>query len=740
MSKPQCQGYDLLIQDRSREETYLKRFHFPEKGLSNLPPFWRIWSTDVLNDSSHVALASQDQHTKMSTRLPKGIPTRLAKRAKLRSRKIPLTDEGLYEPLASTSKKIRLMTLEAGKLSDLWQISCRLTAVDLDKAPDFFALSYVWGEPRMEYFIMLNGQKFGVTENLFVALYHIRKVFRKIPIWIDAVCIDQRNPSEKMHQVGLMGEVYKQATRVIAWLGPKTEDSSLAIKMFQKCYSAARGLDPGDFSWVDRVPHLRYELNSVPTLTAVWRFGNLRPFWKRVWILQEFVLARDLLLMCGNSFFKPECLLPLLRLYDGPTATWCSESNHTVFRKLSDLHRTDWTTILWMFNLRYSSRFLNHNITSLVQFAIEFEASDPRDKIYALQGLATDGLPADYEMDVDQLYLNFAKKWLTERNDLSILISAALTSNWWDEKRHIATWIPRWGNNIAPPHFGQRTVAIDKFVKHYRAHGSTMPRFRMSEDNRVLWVTGVRLTSVPQDGGFLVGDWGMGMGFLSDFGLGDYLEAQSTKGLYPSGISRAHAFFQSLYIGVDPTTETALDPKSQSYAELASHFWGLAYHFHRPASWGLGYRYQELASRRDQHFAVLDELIEPYLSDLARRRPTGTMNTGAGVERENLTRIFMQYRSLKEESERPFRYAMSRIGLRHICLTADGYLATACSDVKAGDLICILSGLSMPVILRPVWLSGHNRFRFIGFCFVAGVMNGEFIEKVRDEVEEFALM
>jgi Heterokaryon incompatibility protein (HET) len=58
-----------------------------------------------------------------------------------------------------------------------------------------------------------------VTENLYDAIMELRPTSGERTIWIDSICIDQTNDQEKSWQVELMGDIYKQATQVYAWLG-----------------------------------------------------------------------------------------------------------------------------------------------------------------------------------------------------------------------------------------------------------------------------------------------------------------------------------------------------------------------------------------------------------------------------------------------------------------------------------------------------------------------------------------
>ncbi|KAF2809786.1 uncharacterized protein BDZ99DRAFT_342198, partial [Mytilinidion resinicola] len=102
-----------------------------------------------------------------------------------------------------------------------------LKVFPFDSAPKYEALSYVWGPPEPTKSITLNGQEVSVGVSLFAALHGLRllnqstngKSNTERVLWIDAVCVDQKNNEEKSHQVKMMGSVYKKAETVLVLLG-----------------------------------------------------------------------------------------------------------------------------------------------------------------------------------------------------------------------------------------------------------------------------------------------------------------------------------------------------------------------------------------------------------------------------------------------------------------------------------------------------------------------------------------
>ena len=126
-----------------------------------------------------------------------------------------------YSPLDPLSRAIRLLFLSPNANTNDGRIQCSLVDTPLHEAPPFEALSYMWGEPDdLDLKIYLNGTLVTVRHNLWVALHYLRQnISCDRVLWIDALCIHQEDTKERNHQVGFMGEIYKQAEVVLAWLG-----------------------------------------------------------------------------------------------------------------------------------------------------------------------------------------------------------------------------------------------------------------------------------------------------------------------------------------------------------------------------------------------------------------------------------------------------------------------------------------------------------------------------------------
>jgi hypothetical protein len=115
----------------------------------------------------------------------------------------------------------------------------------LSIVPIFEALSYTWGDPSATVPIQVNGAELQITLNLFLALKRLRKEREERVLWVDAICIDQGNLTERAEQVPRMRSIFQRAERVVVWLGEATEESDLAVDMLERL--GGRRKDMGDF-------------------------------------------------------------------------------------------------------------------------------------------------------------------------------------------------------------------------------------------------------------------------------------------------------------------------------------------------------------------------------------------------------------------------------------------------------------------------------------------------------------
>ena len=184
-------------------------------------------------------------------------------------------------------------------------VECELRVVRLRDGPLYEALSYTWGDESHRRYISVNDQRFSVTSNLWAALRYLRHTSETRHLWIDAVCINQRNVTEKNFMVSQMHVIYHNAKRVIAWLGDPTLKSEQAFRFLTKHMSEGSQMGEDQEGWQAVVqnskPMRNVDLSTWDAFLDI--FG--RPWWGRAWIVQEVLCSRaGWTLMCGPSEFR----------------------------------------------------------------------------------------------------------------------------------------------------------------------------------------------------------------------------------------------------------------------------------------------------------------------------------------------------------------------------------------------------------------------------------------------------
>ncbi|PVI05405.1 HET-domain-containing protein, partial [Periconia macrospinosa] len=122
-----------------------------------------------------------------------------------------------YQPMSALSH-IRLLKLREASGPNL---AYDLIETPLDVAPAYESISYVWGDHKKTHTLALLSTQtvLSITPSLENALLHVCPQSQTGYLWIDQICIDQDNTTERSQQVGIMGKIYSKAQRVLIWLG-----------------------------------------------------------------------------------------------------------------------------------------------------------------------------------------------------------------------------------------------------------------------------------------------------------------------------------------------------------------------------------------------------------------------------------------------------------------------------------------------------------------------------------------
>jgi hypothetical protein len=199
--------------------------------------------------------------------------------------------EPLYSPLRLPFPT-RLLTLQPGKSPQ--PLSATLSEVSLNDNPSYEYLSYTWGEDLTGSTITVNDIPLQIRRNLCQFLHRIRLPDQPRVLWVDAISISQDNLNEKAMQVEMISSIFHSAQRVLVWLGEHAEGSEALFGgwPWKTGRLPARGIELGRDQETVSAEEAEYR-------ARVWTAFLSRPYWSRTWIIQEIVLARELLCYCG---------------------------------------------------------------------------------------------------------------------------------------------------------------------------------------------------------------------------------------------------------------------------------------------------------------------------------------------------------------------------------------------------------------------------------------------------------
>ncbi|KAK0728923.1 heterokaryon incompatibility protein-domain-containing protein [Apiosordaria backusii] len=328
---------------------------------------------------------------------------------------------------------IRLLRLLPAE-NEYDDIECKLVEYPLRNSRGhgqhhYEALSYVWGDPTQSCSITVDGEPARVGANLHAALLHLRDFFFERIIWVDAICINQNNDMEKGEQVQKMAEIYSKANRVVVWLGEAHHDSDSALEEI-RC-AAAQGRqeavirDDNDASEEIRSGSEAGDEALSRKLLDLLR----RPWFERIWVLQEVAAARSILIKCG--VFEMDGFAFYLGLE--ALQSICSlQETFGRMRPVTHLMRGA-AFRASLTPLEISGRFSLsiHPLGSLIDMYRLQQATDHRDKIFALLGMCSDahigeGLLPDYTISLERLLRNLMEYLFGKQATLTIVAEREL--------------------------------------------------------------------------------------------------------------------------------------------------------------------------------------------------------------------------------------------------------------------------------------------------------------------------
>jgi hypothetical protein len=612
-----------------------------------------------------------------------------------------------YEPLNRETKEIRIIVLQPSKDISAEPV-CEIYHVPLESA-EYFAFSYVWGDSEDTRPISLDGKILRVTANLELALRQVRHEENPIPFWIDAICINQEDVEERNYQVGQMREIYANALLVLAWIGPQLSDREekafdLLLQIAEHFAKDKALVTDETSAWIaDSVSSEFQNCSWLPLLELLER-----PWFSRVWVVQEVVVSKKVTIQCGTVRLSHETLMLALLAVSAYLTTIAEASGRDItdadhvtqpgriheLGKINDRLGVATSHVKIIHQSQYEKQRHLPRPESSYDIVYRYngkQATDPRDKIYALLGLADESheevprIIPDYTNEPRDIFLNAIRLHIEIHRDLKPLFECCGP----DRPDGFPSWMPHWNPRYNPN--VMRSLQVGDEIK-FKASGDSKVSVNPSLDPLVLSLKGILVDIIQAVGaqhearpGEMLGDepympdavwqsWTdiIGMGDLFRYpGQFDKMstedKAVASSDYIRGDIDKYHAFWRTLVM--NPHSDFDIDYWSSS------------------------------SGKKTSSAPKLDE--------------------------DGLSRYRMSARSDR------------CCGNRRFFLTKQGYMGLSFPDIRVGDLVCVFLGLELPFIVRleekafSVVLQGlmsytvPPQFSLVGEAYVQGLMDGE---------------
>ncbi len=394
-------------------------------------------------------------------------------------------------------------------------VRCRIEYASLNDNPVYLALSYVWGDPSVTRPILVDDSVFEATTNLADALEHLQHERRSLVLWVDAICINQNEEAgtetdkqtkdtEKDTQIQQMGDIYRHAAWVLAWLGSAADESDSAMesldRLGKKCIF---GMPRDDSFYLRRRQFVSTFLSSDATpafsLPPVFELFR-RPWWKRVWCLQEVELAKDVLILCGD-FGMPIGVLQnaFAAINDFGAQIGLGDPLTEVARTIRVELGSRPPRILGAAAAgpgRVNRMERLEPLKKRIESSNGMGATDPRDHVFALLALASDakelGIFSSQSKLCATVFAEVASSLIISKADLQILSWCEFIRR---QQENLPSWVPDWSTLFSPTIWNNRDVL-------FSASGQTSVSVSVRTDGfeRVLTVAGTRFDTIRRIG------------------------------------------------------------------------------------------------------------------------------------------------------------------------------------------------------------------------------------------------
>lgn len=649
---------------------------------------------------------------------------------------VPLTE-------GTRSTHIRLVYLSPAEPDDPSKISLEMKSMPVNHPPmKYAALSYAWGKVQFTIPVTLNSRKFHITPSLAEALLQLSQERRSTPIWIDQICIDQSSIDERNAQVCLMAKIYSQAVQVLIWLGPAADGSNELMDGLVLAGEKAAASDieellteenwPKFIKWttgqeLDDDSHRRpfEDLCSeiLPSLELQpLKAWFLRHWFHRVWIVQEFCLAKDAVFMCGGKSAsadyikfawrvlqlrveskvpKPEGPLP-----QGPenfqqrldfTKRQKAWLDH--LRLVHELHGLNPITPLMSARRKKQSHdYGKGRGSTLFELLKTFstgrrQSTDARDWIYGLTALPNDvdklHIVPDYDLSCEVVFAKYTRS-VIKNGDLEILRYSQFPKT---KDVNLPSWVPDWQQHPQTT-FDYADDKNSSFTGKLLFSASRDSKVSVTDlgDERLLALQGlivdeIEMLGQPWSGGLERKDEGAEvLAYLCNINSMCMISATRNQPIYPTEQRRAEAIWRVPFGDIQ-------------------------------ARWPVASRFYNERATPDCEAGRRGVLT---LEEMFQERPLLSPEDRAHV-------------SWMSGNESPttqvYRASMWNLRKKRLFLTKLGYIGLGPAFARPGDKVVVFLGAAIPFVVRAI----DGKFRLLGEAYCDGIMDGEILDVRAEE-------
>ncbi|KAG4428894.1 hypothetical protein IFR05_015623 [Cadophora sp. M221] len=584
-----------------------------------------------------------------------------------------------YEPLNPTRKEIRNLILQPRTSGT--EIQCSTSTISLLQSPEYEALSYVWGDASIPETITFNDIPTKVTKNLYAALTYLRHPDKPRYLWVDALCINQKDLRERNEQVAMMGEVYTSAKPVLVWLGEADEGSDEAFALLPSVLTdnnVQDGISQKLFSFYMQLMD--------------------RDWFTRLWTIQELVLAsQDPLVGCGHTWttwstlFSAWQKIAMIEFSKMGMVIYSAKDEKQGEDEAEPMSITQGVRpkaikIDLLNNLRsgMAQHHQNQTFRDLILNTNSSNATEPRDRIYGLLGMLPPPLrqefTVDYARPLGTVFAEAVAHIFRHGKGAFLLSGMDLTGS--SSNPTFPSWVPRFGDKMLlkptrfhPPGIGASGAGADA------VNGS------VDEDLKTLRIRGIPIDTV-----------------LEKISIGEGYDCLRKLPQIEKLANRAR--------------ELALQNAAES-PEVRSY---LAPFKTKEPLW------RTLIANKAYSGGAREVAPDSYEDMYRKLLDIHTM----GLPEKEIDN--------EDESIREYRLCLLNI-LKENCafITSTGFCGIGPDSVEKRDQLVILFGAPAPFVLRDIHnglagdregVDGEMAYNVCGVVYVAGVMDGEIVDEV----------